>query len=59
MKAAMDLTALSPTETQMKWVADVNVSGTLASVGARLLEGAAQRLTTKFFDCFREKLEAA
>lgn len=59
MKAAMDLKALSEEETQMNWVADVNVSGTLASVGARLLEGTAHRLTAKFFDCFREKLEAA
>jgi len=58
MKAAMDLSATSDTETQMKWSADVNVSGTLASVGARLLDGTAQRLTTKFFECFREKLEA-
>lgn len=59
MKAAMDLSALSDTETQMKWAADVNVSGTLASVGARLLEGTAQRLTAKFFECFRDKLEAS
>lgn len=59
MKAAMDLKPLSETETQMTWVADVNVSGTLASVGARLLEGSAQRLTTKFFECFRQKLEAS
>lgn len=58
MKAAMDLTPLSDTETQMQWTADVNVSGTLASVGARLLEGTAQRLTSRFFECFREKLEA-
>ncbi len=59
MRAAMDLKALSNTETRMDWTADVNVSGTLASVGARLLEGTAQRLTGKFFDCFRQKLEAA
>ncbi len=59
MKAAMSLTALAEAETQMAWTADVNVSGTLASVGARLLEGTAQRLTTKFFECFREKLETA
>lgn len=58
MKAAMGLSALSETETQMDWTADVNVSGTLASVGARLMEGTAQRLTAKFFDCFRQKLEA-
>ncbi len=58
MKAAMDLKALSESETQMDWTADVNVSGTLASVGARLMEGTAQRLTARFFDCFRQKLEA-
>lgn len=58
MKAAMDLTPISDTETTMAWVADVNVSGTLASVGARLMEGAAHRLTAQFFDCFRQKLEA-
>lgn len=59
MTAAMDLTPVSDAETTMAWVADVNVSGTLASVGARLMEGAAHRLTAQFFDCFRQKLEAA
>ncbi|MGH2504760.1 MAG: SRPBCC family protein [Ktedonobacterales bacterium] len=58
MVAAMDLKPLSEAETQMDWTADVNVSGTLASVGARLMEGTAQRLTARFFDCFRQKLEA-
>ncbi len=58
MVAAMDLKVLTEDETQMDWTADVNVSGTLASVGARLMEGTAQRLTAKFFDCFRQKLEA-
>ncbi len=59
MKAAMSLSALSETETRMNWVADVNISGTLASVGSRLIEGTAHRLTTNFFDCFRTKLEAS
>lgn len=58
MKAAMDLTAASETETTMDWVADVNVSGTLASVGARMMEGVAHKLTAQFFDCFRAKIEA-
>lgn len=58
MVAAMDLKPLSDSETQMDWTADVNVNGTLASVGARLMEGTAQRLTAKFFDCFRQKIEA-
>lgn len=58
LKAAMDLKALSETETLMEWTADVNVSGALASVGSRLMEGTAQRLTARFFECFRQKLEA-
>jgi uncharacterized protein len=59
MKAAMDLTPTSETETKMDWTADVNVSGTLASVGARMMEGVAHKLTAQFFDCFKSKIEAA
>ena len=58
MKAAMDLKPVSADETTMDWTADVNVNGTIASVGARLLEGTARKLTAQFFDCFRQKLEA-
>lgn len=54
----MHLTALSPTETQMDWKANVVVSGTIASVGARLLSGAVERLTGQFFGCLRQKLQA-
>ena len=42
----------------MNWVSDVIVSGTIASVGARLLEGTAHKQIAKFFDCFRQNLEA-
>lgn len=58
MRSAMDLTAESETTTRMRWTADVNVSGTIASVGARLLQGTAHKLTNNFFDCFRRKVEA-
>ena len=54
----MQLTPTSDTVTQMHWHADVNVSGTIASVGARLMEGTAKKLTAKFFECVREKVEA-
>ncbi|MGZ3601897.1 MAG: CoxG family protein [Ktedonobacterales bacterium] len=57
MHSAMDLVAESDTTTSMRWTADVNVSGTIASVGARLLEGTANKLTARFFDCLRQKLE--
>ena len=44
--------------TKMDWEADVNISGTLASVGARLIEGTANKMIGQTFDCIRTKLEA-
>jgi carbon monoxide dehydrogenase subunit G len=44
--------------TVMDWNADVNLSGTLASVGARLIEGTANKMIGQTFDCMRSKLEA-
>jgi carbon monoxide dehydrogenase subunit G len=53
----MHLTSLEGGATQMDWKATVTVSGTIASVGARLLQGTAQRLTGQFFDCLKSKLQ--
>ena len=44
--------------TIMDWAADVNISGTLASVGARLIEGTANKLIGQTFACMKTKLEA-
>jgi carbon monoxide dehydrogenase subunit G len=44
--------------TVMDWNADVNISGTIASVGARLIEGTATKMIGQTFDCIRSKLEA-
>jgi carbon monoxide dehydrogenase subunit G len=44
--------------TVMDWSADVNISGTLASVGARMIEGTAHKMIDQTFDCIRAKLEA-
>ena len=44
--------------TIMDWAADVNISGTLASVGARLIEGTANKLIAQTFTCMKTKLEA-
>ena len=44
--------------TVMDWSADVNIAGTLASVGARLIEGTANKMIGQTFDCMRKKLEA-
>jgi uncharacterized protein len=44
--------------TTMDWAATVNISGTLASVGARLIEGTANKLSAQMFTCIKTKLEA-
>ena len=44
--------------TAMDWVADVIISGALASVGARMIEGTARKMIGQTFDCIRAKLEA-
>jgi carbon monoxide dehydrogenase subunit G len=43
--------------TTMDWSADVTISGTLASVGARLIEGTANKMIGQTFECIRIKLE--
>jgi uncharacterized protein len=45
--------------TVMDWSADVNIAGTLASVGARLIDGTANKMIGQTFDCMRSTLEAA
>ncbi len=54
----MRLATLENGETRMDWKAVVVVSGTIASVGARLLQGTAERLTGQFFDCLKTRLQA-
>jgi carbon monoxide dehydrogenase subunit G len=43
--------------TIMDWSADVNISGMLASVGARMIEGTAHKMIGQTFDCIKAKLE--
>jgi carbon monoxide dehydrogenase subunit G len=58
MSGDMRLTALDDGQTQMDWKATVIVSGTIASVGARLMQGTAERLTGQFFDCLKTTLQS-
>lgn len=58
MSGDMNLTALDGDQTRMDWKSTVNVSGTIASVGARLLQGTAEKLTGQFFNCLKAKLQA-
>jgi carbon monoxide dehydrogenase subunit G len=55
--ATMNLSDGAEGGTRMDWNADVNISGTLASVGARLIEGTANKMIGQTFDCIRTKLE--
>ncbi len=45
--------------TRMDWKANVIVSGTIASVGARLMSSTAEKLTGQFFTCLSSKLLAS
>ena len=45
--------------TTMAWSADVQIMGSVAAVGSRLIEGTANKLIGQAFDCMRAKLEAA
>jgi uncharacterized protein len=42
--------------TQLNWSATSEVSGTVASVGARLMEGTARKLTEQFWTDFAERV---
>lgn len=56
--ATANMTLSGPLEgpTTMDWSADVTISGTLASVGARMIEGTANKMIGQTFDCIRAKL---
>jgi carbon monoxide dehydrogenase subunit G len=43
--------------TQVHWTADINVSGQLASLAARLMVPVSQKLASQFYDQVRKKIE--
>ena len=45
-------------KTRLRWSATSEMSGTVASVGARLLEGTARRLTEQFWADFARRVSA-
>ena len=55
--ATMRLSDGSAGTTVMAWEADVNISGTLASIGGRLIEGTANKMIAQTFACMKAKLE--
>lgn len=43
--------------TTMTWSADVQIMGSIASIGSRLIEGTANKLIGQAFECMKSKLE--
>lgn len=56
--ATMTLSDGADGHTVMDWSADVDIAGTLASVGSRLIEGTANKMIAQTFDCMKRQLEA-
>ncbi|BDC18143.1 SRPBCC domain-containing protein [Acidianus sp. HS-5] len=44
---------------KINYTADVNVSGILASAGARLMEPALNKILNQLFDCIKKKVESS
>jgi len=59
LAGTMRLASVSTSETSMDWDANVVVSGTLASVGGRLMNSTAEKLTEQFFTCLKSNLMTA
>ena len=57
LETTMDLSYLPDGGTRMAWKADAKVGGLIASVGQRLLEGAAQKVVSSLFTCIKKQLE--
>ena len=58
MVSNMDLAEFDETHTLMEWSSEVTVSGMIQQVGARLMQGAADKITQQVFACIKAKLEA-
>lgn len=57
LASTMQFVAPEPGVTELHWTADAGVSGPLAGVGGRLLEGQAKKTTEQLFANIRKALE--
>jgi uncharacterized protein len=57
LAGTMHLSAVDEGETKMDWDANVTISGTLASMGARLMSSTSEKLTNQFFSCLKANLQ--
>jgi len=58
MVSNMDLAESDENRTTMEWSSEVTVSGMMQQLGARLMQGAADKITQQVFACIKTKLEA-
>jgi len=58
MVTNMDLAESDKNHTTMEWSSEVTVSGMIQQLGARLMQGAADKITQQVFACIKTKLEA-
>ena len=56
-ESEMKLSSDGENASNLSWTADVMIGGMIASVANRLMSGVTQKLTQKFFDCVKEKME--
>ena len=54
-ESAVKLAALGPKSTGLDWTVGADIRGTIASTGARLLQGTAKKLTEKFWTNFAKR----
>jgi carbon monoxide dehydrogenase subunit G len=54
--SSMQIDDAGPGRSQLNWSATSEVSGTVASVGARLMEGTARKLTEQFWTDFARRV---
>jgi len=55
--AEMILSDTSNGGTEMKWTAEVNIMGSIASIASRMMGTVAQKLTGEFFNNVKQKIE--
>lgn len=58
VRSTIDLVDGEEATTRLDWAADVVVSGTIASVGARVLSTTVEKKAGELFECLKAQLEA-
>ena len=59
IKSRLALTPVSPASTELVWEADVAISGPLAALGGRLIDGQAAKITAQLFQNIRQTMTGA